>query len=103
MPVARLALATMIFAALQAASGDSLVRLVPAHREVVEAVNADCEAMMRQMKMAAPDKWTRAVAALRNDLTRMANTDAAALQAMLPEHRARVDAMLGMRRDMMRM
>lgn len=89
--------------ALQQAAGDNVVRLVPAHAVVVEALIADCEQMMRQMKMAVPAKWTSAVADLRKDLARMRSANAAAVHAMLPAHSDRVNAILSMRHDMMKM
>ena len=89
--------------ALQQAAGDNVVKLVPAHAVVVEALIADCEQMMRQMKMAVPAKWTSAVAELRKDLGRMRSADAAAVHTMLSAHSDRVNAMLSMRHDMMKM
>lgn len=90
-------------AAFQAASQDGAVKLVPAHRAAVEALIADCEQMMRQMKMTPPAKWNRAIADLRQDLTRMTTANATALHAMMPAHRVRVRALLSMRHDMMKM
>ncbi|GAC1477709.1 MAG: hypothetical protein NVS1B4_20760 [Gemmatimonadaceae bacterium] len=90
-------------AALRAASPDSAVKLVAAHRQVVEALVADCEQMMRQMKMTPPAKWNRTVEALRQDLTQMRTASASALRPMLPAHAERVKALLDMRRDMMKM
>ncbi len=90
-------------AAFQAVSPDNAVRLVGVHRAAVEALIADCERMMRQMKMTAPAKWNQAIADLRQDLTRMETANAAALHAMMPAHRERVSALLAMRHDMMKM
>ncbi|MEO7713155.1 MAG: hypothetical protein ABIV10_09590 [Gemmatimonadaceae bacterium] len=90
-------------AAMDAASGDAIVRLVPAHRQTVEALIADCETMMKQMKMTPPSKWNDAVAALRKDLGMMAQANTASLQATWPQHKQRVQAMLDMRHDMMKM
>lgn len=90
-------------AAFQSASPDGAVKLVRAHRAAVEALIADCEQMMRQMKMTPPAKWNRAIADLRQDLTHMDTANAAALHAMMPAHRERVSALLAMRHDMMKM
>lgn len=90
-------------AAMDAASGDAIVPLVPAHRQTVEALIDDCEMMMKQMKMTPPSKWHDAVAALRKDLGTMATANAASLHAMWPQHKQRVQAMLDMRHDMMKM
>ncbi len=82
---------------------DSLKALVAADREIVNALIADCEQMMREMKMEPPAKWTNAVRDLRRDLDRMVGMSGEQLRAAMPEHRQRIEDMLGMRRDMMRM
>lgn len=82
---------------------DSLRALVPADREVVTTLIADCEKMMRDMKMTPPQKWQDAVRDLRQDLDRMATMSGAQLQSAVPEHRKRIEDMLSMRRDMMNM
>lgn len=89
--------------AMNAASGEAIVPLVAAHKQTVEALIADCEMMMKQMKMNSPQKWTNAVAALRGDLGKMSTANAAALHEMWPDHRQRVQGMLDMRHDMMKM
>lgn len=88
---------------LQTANPDSLRALVPDDRRVVTALIADCEQMMREMKMEPPRKWRNAVQELRTDLDRMANMTGAQLERAMPEHRKRIEGMLAMRRDMMRM
>jgi hypothetical protein len=88
---------------LQTNDPDSLRALVPANRDVVNALIADCEQMMREMKMEPPRKWRNAVQDLRRDLDRMASMTGAQLRQLAPEHRKRIEGMLAMRRDMMRM
>ena len=90
-------------AAMDAAPGDSITRLVPAHRQAVEGLIADCEMMMRQMKMDPPRKWRNAVADLRADLGKLATANATAVRALWPAHKQRVEEMLAMRHDMMKM
>ena len=90
-------------ATMNAASGDAIVPLVAAHRQTVEALIADCAMMMQQMKMNPPRKWTNAVASLHEDLSKMTTANASALHAMWPDHRRRVQGMLDMRHDMMKM
>ena len=90
-------------AAMDAAPGDSITRLVPAHRQTVDALIADCETMMKQMKMDPPRKWRNAVADLRADLGKMGTANATAVRALWPEHKRRVEGMLAMRHDMMKM
>ena len=88
---------------LAGAAPDSLRALVPADREVVTALIADCEQMMRAMKMDPPQKWRNAVRDLRRDLDRMASMTATQLQQAMPAHRQRIEGMLAMRHDMMKM
>ena len=88
---------------LSTAAPDSLRALVPADREVVTALIADCEQMMRAMKMEPPQKWRNAVRDLRQDLAGMASMTATQLQQAMPAHRKRIEGMLAMRHDMMKM
>lgn len=90
-------------AAMDAASGDAIVPLVGPHRQAVEALVADCEMMMKKMKMNPPQKWTKAVASLHEDLGKMQTANAASLHTMWPDHKQRVQGMLDMRHDMMKM
>ena len=82
---------------------DSLKALVPVDREIVTALTSDCEQMMREMKMDPPRKWRNAVQDLRQDFDRMARMSGAQLRTVMPGHRERIEGMLAMRRDMMRM
>ncbi|MBA2688141.1 MAG: hypothetical protein H0U64_08565 [Gemmatimonadaceae bacterium] len=77
--------------------------MLPAHTSAVEALLADCEQMMREMKMTPPAKWNKATAEIRSDLTRMGGMSPSQLKAFIPEHRTRVEGILGMRHDMMKM
>lgn len=88
---------------LSTAAPDSLRALVPPDREVVASLIADCEQMMRAMKMDPPQKWRNAVRDLRQDLDRMSSMTAAQLQQTMPEHRKRIEGMLAMRHDMMKL
>lgn len=88
---------------LAAASPDSVKALVSEDQRVVTALIADCEQMMRDMKMTPPGKWNDAVRDLRHDLDRMPGMTAAQLSAAMPGHRQRIEGMLSMRHDMMKM
>ncbi|GAC1654871.1 MAG: hypothetical protein NVS4B3_19220 [Gemmatimonadaceae bacterium] len=88
---------------LASTNADTLSALMPADREVVTALIADCEQMIRQMKMDPPRKWRNAVQELRQDLDHMRQMSGAQLRTAMPEHRKRIEGMLAMRRDMMRM
>ncbi len=88
---------------LATASPDSLKALVSEDQRVVTALIADCEKMMRDTKMTPPGKWNDAVRDLRQDLDRMPAMTAAQLSAAMPGHRQRIEGMLSMRHDMMKM
>ena len=88
---------------LVAATPDAAVKRVPAHSQAVEALLADCERMMKQMKMTPPAKWNTAVATIRADLKGMRTASATALHAMLPAHADHLKGILDMRKDMMKM
>ncbi|NUP56596.1 MAG: hypothetical protein HOQ19_12235 [Gemmatimonadaceae bacterium] len=90
-------------ARLDTSDPDSLVALVATDRQVVTTLIADCERMMREMKMEPPREWRNAVQALRQDLDRMGSMSGAQLRQLVPDHRKRIEGMLTMRRDMMRM
>ena len=83
------------------ASTDSAKVFLPAHRAIVTALIADCDKMMRDMKMTPPAKWTAATAAVRADLDRMPGMNAVQINGFIPAHRKRVEAILAMRHDMM--
>lgn len=85
------------------APADRVKSLLPAHTSAVEVLLADCEQMMQQMKMTPPAKWTKATAETRSDLTRMTGMNSSQLKTFMPEHRAHVEGILSMRRDMMKM
>ncbi len=88
---------------LASAPANRVKSMLPAHTSAVEALLADCEQMMREMKMTPPAKWNKATAEIRSDLTRMGGMSPSQLKAFVPEHRARVEGILGMRHDMMKM
>lgn len=88
---------------LRAASPDAAVKMVPEYTQAVNALLADCERMMKQMKMTPPAKWTTASAAVRADLVKMSTANASALHAIVTAHADRARGILDMRHDMMKM
>lgn len=86
-----------------AADSKSLKSLLPAHTRAVEDLVADCERMMREMKMTPPEKWKKANAEIQSDLKRMRGMTPSQLKAFVPEHRVHVEGILQMRQDMMKM
>ena len=95
--------AQMHLDSLTAATPEAAVKRVPEHSQAVEALLADCERMMKQMKMTPPAKWNSAVTTIRADLKGMRTANASALHAMLPAHADHLKGILGMRKDMMKM
>ena len=85
------------------APADRVKSLLPAHTSAVEELIADCEKMMREMKMTPPAKWNKATVEIRSDLTRMGGMGPSQLKAFMPRHRTHVEGILEMRRDMMKM
>ncbi|GAC1516735.1 MAG: hypothetical protein NVS1B4_13470 [Gemmatimonadaceae bacterium] len=55
---------------LARAGSDSVKTLLPTYRTVVNALIADCDKMMRDMKLALQGTWTTAAAAVRAVLAR---------------------------------
>ena len=88
---------------LVAASPEGAVKMVPEYKQSITALLADCEQMMKKMKMTPPAKWNTAAGAVRADLAKMSGASASALHAMVPAHAERVKGILGMRHDMMKM
>lgn len=85
------------------ASDAQIKALLPAHTRAVEELVADCEKMMRMMKITPPAKWTKANSEIRSDLSRMKGMSASQIKAFVPEHRDHVQGILDMRQDMMKM
>ena len=88
---------------LVAATPEAAVKRVPEHSQAVESLLADCERMMKQMKMTPPAKWNSVVATIRADLKGMRGANATALHAMIPAHADHLKGVLDMRKDMMKM
>lgn len=95
--------AQALLAKLGTDNADSLASLVPLDNKAVTALIRDCEQMMKSAKMTPPKKWNDAVAALHDDLSRFPGLTGDQLKKEIPAHRGRVEDMLAMRRDMMKM
>lgn len=87
--------------AMRGASGDSLVAMLPMHRQMAGTLLARMNREMGQMNMRADAAWTATADSVRQDLTRMPEMDAAELQALMPRHAARLDRLIEMHRSMM--
>lgn len=87
--------------AMQGAGADSVMAMMPMHRQMTANMIAQMNREMRDMNMAADAEWSATVDALRQDLTRMPEMTAAELRALMPEHRARVERLMEMHGGMM--
>jgi hypothetical protein len=86
---------------MQGAPGDSLMTIMPMHRQMTANMLARMNREMRGMNMTADADWNATVDSLREDLIRMPEMGAAELQAWMPEHGARVERLMEMHRGMM--
>jgi hypothetical protein len=86
---------------LDGASGDSLRRALPRHRQRLANMIAEMNREMRDMRMDADAAWSATVDSLRQDLTRMPELGAGELAAAMPAHRARVERLMQSHRQMM--
>lgn len=87
--------------AMRGASGDSLAAMLPMHRQMAGNLLAQMNREMGQMNMQADASWTATVDSVRQDLTRMPELDAAELQALMPQHEARLARLMETHRSMM--
>lgn len=83
------------------ASGDSLMAMMPTHRQMTANLLAQMNREMRDMNMADDAEWNETVSALREDLVRLPDMSAEEVQAFLPEHQARIDRLIEMHGSMM--
>lgn len=88
-------------AAMAAAGADSMIVLMPQHRQMTANMLAEMNREMREMNMAADEDWTAVVDSLRQDLTRMPDMGAGEMQSFMPAHNGRIQRMMEMHRAMM--
>jgi hypothetical protein len=81
------------------ASGDSLMKVLPEHRQMTANMLAQMNQQMRGMQ--GGPEWDEAVNAVRQDLTRMPEMSAEELQAYLPQHQEHVNRLMELHRSMM--
>jgi hypothetical protein len=87
---------------MQNVSADSMMTLMPAHRQMGETMLEQMDEEMRAMNMQPDAQWNATADSIRQDMTRMPDMSAAELQAFMPEHRARMMRLMDMHRAMMR-
>jgi hypothetical protein len=85
--------------AMTGASGDSLMKILPEHRQMTANMLAQMNQQMRGMK--GGPEWDEAVSAVRQDLTRMPEMGAEELKAYLPQHQEHVNRLMELHRSMM--
>jgi hypothetical protein len=80
---------------------DSMMSMMPMHRQMAANMLAQMNRDMEQMNMPADDAWTATADSLREDLTRMPEMSAQELRDWMPGHRARMTRLMEMHRAMM--
>ncbi len=80
---------------------DSLMVMMPEHRQMVANMLAQMNREMREMNMTTDGEWNATVDALRQDLIHLPEMTADELDAFLPEHQARINQLIEMHRSMM--
>lgn len=86
--------------AMRGAGGDSLIAMLPMHRQMAANMVAEFNREMRGMNMAADESWNAAVDSLRQDLVRMPEMSGTELSGFMPAHEARLTRLMEMHRSM---
>ena len=81
--------------------GDSLMQMVPTHRQMLGNMMGQMEREMQGMNMSASPEWTALADSLRDDAVRMPQMTAAEMEAFMAGHRGRVMRMMEMHGTMM--
>jgi hypothetical protein len=86
---------------MQGVSADSMMTLMPAHRQMGENMLEQMDDEMRGMNMQPDAQWNATADSVRQDMMRMPDMSVAELQAFMPDHRARMMRLMDMHRSMM--
>ena len=86
--------------AMHGVGGDSLIALLPMHRQMAANMVAEFNREMRGMNMAADESWNATVDSLRQDLVRMPEMSGTELSGFMPAHEARLTRLMEMHRSM---
>ncbi len=89
-------------ARMAALATDSLLAVLPTHRQMVANALARMNREMQSMAMPADSAWNATVEAIREDLTRMPEMGVTDLGRLMPAHRDRVERLMSMHTAMMR-
>ncbi|HUP50891.1 MAG TPA: hypothetical protein VM198_00340 [Longimicrobiales bacterium] len=80
---------------------DSLMDVLPTHRQMVANMLSQMNREMRDMNMTTDAAWNAMVDSLRSDLIRMPGMGAAELVTLMPGHRERVQRLMSMHAAML--
>ncbi|MGH7458570.1 MAG: hypothetical protein ACREKN_05700, partial [Longimicrobiaceae bacterium] len=72
---------------MQGTSGDSMMAMLPMHRQMTANMISRMNREMRDMNMAADEEWNSTIEALREELVQMPEMSAAELEEFMPAHR----------------
>ena len=86
---------------MRAMRGDSLMQMVPEHRQMLGNMMGQMNREMQGMNMTADPQWTALADSLRDDQVRMPQMSAADMGAFMPEHRGRVTRLMERHGSMM--
>jgi hypothetical protein len=83
------------------ATGDSLRRLMPMHRQMTANMLQEMDTDMRRMRMAGDSGWSALMDSIRQDLTRLPDVTQAELPGFMDRHRERVARLMDQHSAMM--
>ena len=86
---------------MQDMTGDGMIAMMPAHRQMAANLLAQMNQEMRAMNMASDAQWDATVDSVRQDLTLMPVMSAAEMEAFMPAHHRRMMRLMEMHRAMM--
>ena len=86
---------------MHGASGDSLMRMMPMHRQMAANMLSQMNREMRSMNMTGDAAWTATVDSVRRDLANMPDMSAGELGNFMPAHQRRMMRLMDMHQAMM--
>jgi D-mannonate dehydratase len=86
---------------MMGASPESMLAMMPEHRQMAANMLAQMNREMQQMNMPGDSAWTATADSLREDLTRMPELSAQELAMFMAGHHARMTRLMEMHRSMM--
>jgi hypothetical protein len=87
--------------AMMGAGADSMVAMMPMHRQMAANMLAQMNREMEQMNMAGDEAWIATADSVRQDLARMPELSAEEMEAFMPAHHTRMNRLMEMHRSMM--